>query len=121
MKKMNNKKLMKKIIELDTQTLMSRQQSLRVMVQIATIRKAFGVKNNESNLPIKDFEREIVLSDNDITNEFNQYVNFLKWAKVKNDLDKVLEFENQLNYFIDAVRFFNGKLADDFQESLITL
>lgn len=115
---MNNKKLMEKVIDLDTQILHSRQQSLRVMVQIAIIRKAFGVKNDESNMPVKDFEREIVLSDNDIKVEFYQYLKFWNWAKKKKDLDKALEFKNQLNYFIEAVSFFNEKLANELQESI---
>lgn len=118
---MKNTKLMKKIIELDTQPLMSRQQSLRVMVQIAIIRQAFGVKNNESNMPVKEYERKMVLSDKEITKEFNDYAGYLKWAKDKKDLDKTLEYENQLDYFIDAVRFFNESLADKFQESKINI
>ncbi|MFJ8531171.1 hypothetical protein [Bacillus sp. NPDC094106] len=115
---MNNKKLMKKIIDLDTQFLVTREQSRRVMVQIEIIRKAFGVKNNETNEPVKDYERELVLSDNDIRKEFNKYISFWDWAKEKNDTDKAKEFENQIYYFIEGVRFFNDNLADEFQKSI---
>ncbi|MED1107733.1 hypothetical protein [Bacillus paramycoides] len=112
---MRNKKLMEKVIELDTQTLTTREQSARVMVQIATIRKAFGVKNDETNKPVKDYEREIVLSDDDIKKEFNEYVSFWNRAKERNDMDKAKEFENLIYYFIEAVRFFNDNLADVYE------
>ncbi|OQR53195.1 hypothetical protein [Bacillus sp. CDB3] len=112
---MRNKKLMEKVIELDTQTLTTREQSARVMVQIAIIRKAFGVKNDETNKPVKDYEREIVLSDDDIKKEFNEYVSFWNRTKERNDMDKAKEFENLIYYFIEAVRFFNDNLADVYE------
>lgn len=114
---MRNKKLMEKVIELDTQTLTTREQSARVMVQIAIIRRAFGVKNDETNKPVKDYERVCVLSDDDIKKEFNEYVSFWNRAKEKNDMDKAKEFENLIYYFIEAVRFFNANLADVFQKA----
>lgn len=112
---MNNKKLMKKVIELDTQNLGSRQQAQRCMVQIAIIRKAFGVKNAETDLPVKDFEREIVLSNEEITTEFNQYIRFWEWSRKVRNEGKEIEFRNQVHYFIDAVQFFNDDLANSFQ------
>ncbi|WCK57420.1 hypothetical protein PP175_25470 (plasmid) [Aneurinibacillus sp. Ricciae_BoGa-3] len=116
---MNNTKVMKKVIDLDSQFLATREQSLRVMVQIAIIRKAFGVKNNETNKHVRDYEREIVLSDDDIKKQFNEYMAFWNWAKQKNDMDKAKGFENQIYYFIDGVRFFNANLANEFQQSII--
>lgn len=116
---MKNKKLMEKVIDLDTQFLATKEQSLRVMVQIATIRQAFGVKNDETFKPVKDYERELVLSDDDIKKDFNKYISFWNRAKEKNDMDKAKEFENQIYYFIEAVRFFNVHLADEFQKSII--
>lgn len=113
---MNNVKLMKKVIELDTQTLHSREQSLRVMVQISFIRKAYGVKNNETNEKVLDYERERILTDQEIEKDFNDYIGFWKWAKT-NSTDKAIEYENKINYIIDAVRFFDEKLANSFTES----
>lgn len=110
---------MEKVIDLDTQFLATREQSQRVMVQIAIIRKAFGVKNDETNKPVRDYEREIILSDDDIKKSFNEYIAFWNWAKEKNNMDKAKEFENQIHYFIEAVRFFNANLADEFQKSII--
>lgn len=115
---MNNKKVMKKVIDLDTQFLATREQSLRVMVQIAIIRKAFGVKNSETDKPVEDYEREIVLSDDDIKKQFNQYMAFWNWAKEKNDMDKAKVFENQIYYFIDGVRFFNDSLANEWKSMI---
>ncbi|MBG9776173.1 hypothetical protein [Brevibacillus laterosporus] len=112
---MRNIKIMEKVIELDTQFLSSREQSTRVMIQIAIIRKAFGVKNDETNKPVIDYERKLVLSDDETRKEFEQYLKFLKWSIKKRDLDKQTEYKNQLNCFIDGVTFFNKNLADEFK------
>lgn len=108
---------MEKVNELATQHLVTREQSLKVMVQIATIRKAFGVKNNETNEPIKDYERELVLSDDDIRKQFHEYVSFWNWAKENNSYLEA-EYKNQLTYFILAVRFFNEKLSIEFSKTI---
>lgn len=114
---MNNVQLMKKVIELDTQTLQTREQSKRVMVQIAIIRKTFGVKNSETNDKVLDYERNQVLSDQEVEKAFQQYVGFWEWAIKSNDSDKAKSFENQVYYFIDAVHFFDENLACSFKES----
>lgn len=108
---MNNKILMEKVIELDTQVLKTREQSRRVMVQIAIIRKAFGVKNSETVAPVKEYERSRVLSDQEVKEEFQTYVNFYNWAIAKNDSDKAIQFKNEIYYFIEAVEFFDKSLA----------
>lgn len=112
---MKNAKIMKKVMELDTQYLSSREQSTRVMIQIAIIRKAFGVKNDETNKPVLDYERNLVLSEDETRKELDQYLKFLKWAIDKKDLDKQREFKNQLDCFIDGVDFFNKNLANKFK------
>ncbi|WP_405101501.1 hypothetical protein [Oceanobacillus sp. FSL H7-0719] len=118
---MNNKKLMKKVIELDTQTLHTREQSERVMVQIAIIRKAYGVKNNETDMEVLDFERERVLTDHEIKEEFEKYIGFWEWAINSNDKDKAKQFENKVNYFIDGVNFFDTVLAQEFTNTFKSL
>ncbi|WJE41159.1 hypothetical protein QRD86_00470 (plasmid) [Bacillus halotolerans] len=115
---MKNKKLMEKVIDLDTQVLRTREQSVRVMIQIAIIRKAFGVKNDETNKPVRDYEREIILSDDEIRKEFNSELEFLNRVKEKNDFEKIREFKNRVYYFVDAVRFFNTTLADEFEKKV---
>ena len=118
---MNNKVLMEKVIDLDTQTLHTREQSQRVMIQISIIRKAYGVKDFETNQKVLDFERSRVLSDLEIEKEFKRYVGFWEWAIETKDADKAKLFENQVHYFIDGVRFFNEELADNFKESFLTI
>ena len=118
---MNNKKLMKKVIELDTQYLATREQSQRVMIQIAIIRKAFAVKNSETDEKVLDYERERVLSDQEIEKEFKQYVGYWEWAMKTNNPDKAKSFENQIYYFIDGVRFFDEILAQSFKNSFINI
>src|SRR5690625_2915956 len=102
---MNNKHLMKKVIELDTQSLHSREQGHRVIRQISIIRKAFGVKNSETNAKVLDFERKRVLSDREIEKEFQKYIDFFKWTIKSNNQDKARSFENQVHYFIEGVGF----------------
>lgn len=115
---MNNKKVMKKINDLYFQFLTTREQSRRVITQSGIIRRAFGVKEDEIGNPAKDYEREIILSDDDIREEFNKRISFWDWAKKENDMDRAKEFENIVYYFIDAVKFFNESLADEFQKSV---
>lgn len=115
---MNNKKVIAKINDLYTQFLATKEQSQRVIMQSGIIRRAFGVKEYEIGKPIKDYEREIVLSDDDIRQEFNERISFWNWAKSINDLDRAKEFENIVYYFIDAVKFFNESLAEEFQKSV---
>ncbi|MCY9367596.1 hypothetical protein MOF14_12715 [Bacillus spizizenii] len=113
---MRNKKLMEKVNDLGTQYLSTREHSKRVMIQIAIIMKAFGVKRDEINKPVKDYEREIILSDDEIRKEFFSELKLLNRVKEKNDLEKIREFKNEVHYFVDAVRFFNTTLADEFEK-----
>ncbi|KAA9007360.1 hypothetical protein F4V43_02415 [Paenibacillus spiritus] len=118
---MNNVILMKKVKELMFQTLHSREQSLRVMVQSATICKAFGVKNDEYETEksvAADYERNVVMSDNEIRNDFNKYMGFLKWVIEQNDLDKQREYKNRLHDFVEAVGFFNKELYEEFYQTI---
>jgi hypothetical protein len=115
--KMRNKKLMEKVIDLDTQTLRTREQSQKVMVQIAIIRQSFGVKNDETNKPVKDYERDLILSDDEIKEQFDQQVKWLAIAKEKK-LDQERLLKNQIDYFVEGVSFFNTNLANEFTNSL---
>ena len=112
---MRNKELMEKVIDLDTQVLQSRAQSTKVMIQIAIIRQAFGVKNDETHKPVTDYEREIILSDDEIRKQFNQELEWLNIAKQRNGYGDVEEFRSRVHYFIEAVRFFHTDLADEFE------
>lgn len=118
---MNNKKLMKKVIELDTQKLNTREQSLRVMVQISAIRKAYGVKNNETDEKVLDFERERIMTDQEIEKELDEYIKFWKSFYKTGGNDKAREHENRVYDFIDGVRFFDEKLANKFLEKFDTV
>lgn len=113
---MNNIKLMTKVIDLDTQTLHTREQSHRVMVQIAIIRKAYGVKDYETDNKVLNFEREQILTDQEIEKQFTHYVSYWEWAIESNE-DKAKAFENQVYYFIDGVHFFDEELAQSFKKS----
>lgn len=117
---MNNKKLIKKVKELAFQTLKTKEQSLRVMIQISIIRKAYGIKEYEYELgaPVKDYERDIVLSDDEIKKEVAKYAEWINIDKKRNDYDHIREIQNTIHYFIDGVSFFNKKLANMLKEEL---
>ncbi|MEN0645514.1 hypothetical protein MKY91_20325 [Alkalicoccobacillus gibsonii] len=117
---MNNIKLMKKVKELDFQYLHTREQSQRVMVQIATIRGAYGVNNLESNVEALDYERERVWTDKKIEDEFNQYIRFWEWAKESNN-EKEIEFENSIKFYIDAINFFDETMAKKLKAKYVEL
>lgn len=108
---------MGKVKELATQTLLSREQSLRVMMQDAVIRRAFGVKDDEHEKPFQDYDRQRVMTDDEIRNEFERYKGFYNWAIETNDIDKQTEFRNRINYFIEAVKFFSEDLANEFENN----
>ncbi|MGG4105182.1 hypothetical protein AAXB25_14795 [Paenibacillus lautus] len=108
---MRNKELMTKIKELAT----SFGNASRIDVQIAIIRQAFGVKNDEHQKMIRDYERKVVLSDDQIREKFQERIRFYKWAVKENNRVRIHEFGNEIFYFIDAVRFFNFNLADEFE------
>lgn len=118
---MRNIELMKKVKDLATQHLGNSDHSSRVMVQIAIIRQAFGVKNDEHEKPFRDYERDRVLSDDEIRKVFQQRVDFFEWAVKENNSSKIRQFGNQIMDFIDAVRFFHKELADEFEEVRIQL
>lgn len=115
---MRNKELIQKVKELATKPLYTRDQSSRIMVQIAIIRQAFGVKNNEHENIIRDYERERILSDDDIRKEFEKYLGFLDWSIEIGDAIKKREFFNNTISFIDAVEFFSQDLSDEFNKRI---
>lgn len=111
---MRNVVLMKKVTELSTMRLYTDEQSIKAMVQVATICRAFSVKNNEHEFVVRDYEREQVMTDEDIRKIFNQYMKFLAWAIEKGNKIKIQESEWTLRYFIEAVAFFDRDLAKKF-------
>lgn len=115
---MNNVTLMNKVKELDFKTLTSREESIKVMTQIAIIRRAFGVKDYESDTPAKDYEREIVLTDGQIKEEFNGYIEFKETFEKYGDIGNARDYESRLHYFVEAVEFFKPELANELKEML---
>lgn len=117
--KMNNTLLMDKVKELDFQTLHTREQSLKVMTQISVIRKAFGVKNDESNTVATSYERDRVMTNQDIKKDFSDYGRWITLNR-KHGLEERNHEDNYYNrarYHIEAVEFFDKDLASELKES----
>ena len=116
---MNNTLLMNKVKELDFQPLHTREQSLKVMTQVAIIRKAFGVKNDESNTVAASYERERVMTNEDIKKDFSKYGEWITLNR-KHGLEERNHEENNYNgarNYIEAVEFFDKDLASELKES----
>lgn len=113
---MNNIELMKEVIKLDTENLKSRLHAQKNQLQLSVIRKAFGVKNGETDAKVENYERERIMSDAEIVKEFEKYIGFWKWAKqVQNN--KEYEYKNSILFFIEAVAFFDVKLSETLQNN----
>lgn len=112
--RISNKKLMEKVIELGTDQTFMRTEKERIMIQIGVICDAFGVKNNEYKHPIEDYEREMVVTEDAIKKEFNRELRWLEVAETHYS-HKIEDFKNRIKYFIEAVRFFHPRLADELE------
>lgn len=114
-KTISNHKLLDLIYQLDHETLKGTEHSIKNMVQISVLRKAFGVKNDESEYraykKFHDYERLQVNTNKDIINKFNDYIEFYKGLphqKIENILS--------IKYYIEAVKVFNNQLASQLLE-----
>lgn len=110
---MNNVKLMNEVINMYFQTLHTREQSRRIMVQSSILRKVYGIKEGEivQGTSIPDYERQRVLSNKEVEDRLNDYIGYYEWALNKGDKDKAFNFKNEVYYFIEAVDFFDKSLA----------
>lgn len=112
---MDNVLLMNKVRELATEHLVSRDDSMRVMEQIAVIRKAFGVKNDEHDLEVTSYDRKRVQSDEDIFYDFSYYPRLIELNEKMGRGSVNTPFIYSMQYYIAGVRFFDEALADKLQ------
>lgn len=121
---MENKKLMVKVASLYTENTSSRIRNVQIDVESSIIRKAFGVKNGEIDKAIQtpkeveNFNRKTVLTDNQITEKYMEYIEFFKWAKAT-DSNSRYDAEIKLEYFVKGVDFFNKSLAEKLKQIAI--
>lgn len=115
---MNNITLMKKINELNLQKLTSREDSLKVITQIAIIRRAFNVKDVESDTLAKEYERELVITDEQIKKEFNNLNEFYQDFSKLDYIQESRDYKARMTYFIEAVEFFKPELSSELKTLL---
>lgn len=115
---MNNIKLMKKVNELNLQKLTSREESLKVITQIAIIRRAFDVKDVESDTPAKEYERELVMTDEQIKSEFNKLKTFYQDFTRLEYIQESRDYKARMTYLIEAVEFFKPELSSELKTLL---
>ena len=113
---MKNTDVMYKIKDLSFRTSITKEERLMVEHESGIIRNAFGVKDHEIEGGVTEFERPVLLSDGEIKEKLTQKINFLINAKKLNLSDQVYEYERAVLYFINGVRFFNSKLADELED-----
>ena len=115
---MNNVTLMKKVNALNLQKLTSREESLKVITQIAIIRRAFNVKDVESDTPAKEYERELVMTDDQIKEEFDKLNGLYQDFKRLEYIQESRDYKARMTYFIEAVEFFKPELSAELKTLL---
>ena len=115
---MNNVLLMKKVNALNLQKLTSREESLKVMTQIAIIRRAFNVKDVESDTPANEYDRELAMTNDQIKEEFNKLNEFYQDFTELDYIQESRDYKARMTYFIEAVEFFNPKLSAELKGTL---
>ena len=111
---MNNRILMEKLQYLWNKKCTG-EESNRISTQIAVIRNAFGISIDdiESDEPIKDFDRQRVLSYFEIEKKMKDYfVKGVEYGNEHNDEKQKWDSMLRMLYYIDAVRFFDDGMAD---------
>lgn len=112
---MNNKTLMKKLVGLYFKPFKTKEDILEIETKAGVLQRAFGVKDYEIDNPIKDFEREVVLSNDEIKAELNKVLEWITYAKENNNYGDVNMYKNRAYYFVEAVNFFNANLASELK------
>ena len=115
---MNNVTLMKKVKELDFQKLTSSEESIRVMTQSAIIRKAFSVKDIEIETPAKEYERGLVMTNDQLKGEFNKLKTFYQDFTKLEYIQQSRDYKARMTYFIEAVEFFKPELSTELKTLL---
>ncbi|PGK51857.1 hypothetical protein CN918_29130 [Priestia megaterium] len=113
---MKNTEVMFKIKDLYFQTSITREERLKVEHESSIIRNAFGVKDHEIEGAVTEFERPVILSDDEIKEKLTHKMDLLLNAKKLNLSEQVYQYERAVLYFINGVRFFNSKLADELDK-----
>lgn len=107
----SNHKLLNEVYRLENEILRGREHSLKNMVQIAILRKTFGVKNNETEdksfMNFKDYERYQVNTNKDIINNFNEKIDLPHYR-----MDNTV----RIKYFIEVVKIFNEEIANELNQ-----
>lgn len=111
----SNHKLLNEVYRLENEKTISRELTIKNMVQIAILRKTFGVKNNETEdksfMNFKDYKRYQVNTNKDIINNFNENIDFYHDLP-HSRLDNMV----RIKYFIEVVKIFNEELANELNQ-----
>lgn len=103
---MNNQELINKVYHLWNKQTRSREDTIKTCVQCSVTRSAFAVKENEIVNNPPEYERSQSLSNEEIKAKYLEYVKLSQ---------SFYEYKNKLIYFIEAVSFFNEKLASELK------
>lgn len=111
----SNHKLLNEVYRLENEKTISRELTIKNMVQIAILRGAFGVKDIETEdksfMNFKDYERYQVNTNKDIIDNFNDKIDFYHDLP-HSRLDNMV----RIKYLIEAVKFFNEELANELKQ-----
>lgn len=110
-----NVKLMEEINYLWFTPFTSRSDIAHSQLRISVLRKAFGVKNGESDKKPTQFVRNQIQSNEEIKSNFMDYVRFYTVSMKRKD-GKTTEHLQAIQSFISAVNFFNPELANELKD-----
>ena len=119
MNSINNKILLTEIQRLDYEKTTSRIHAKECEVKVATLSRAFGVKNYEDEVPksqFEDYERLQIQTNTEIQKIVEEYIEGYTDVSKSKDLSHLQEyFYHSIIFTIESVEFFNPDLAEELK------
>lgn len=119
MNSINNKTLLTEIQRFDYEKTTSRIHARECGVKVATLSRAFGVKNYEDEKPknqFEDYERIQIQTNEEIKKNVKEDIESYQNVSNSKDLLHLQEyFYYKIIFTIESVEFFNPKLSEELR------
>lgn len=120
MNSINNKILLTEIQRLDYETTISKIHAIECGVKVATLCRAFEVKNYEDEKPkeqFENYERFQVQTNDEIKMKFTKDIeDYQEFSTIKNLLHLQEYTYYKIIFTLEIVEFFNKPLAEELKE-----
>ncbi|WP_440862473.1 hypothetical protein [Staphylococcus shinii] len=122
MNSINNKTLLTEVQRLDYETTKSKIHARECEVKVATLRRAFGVKNYEDEKPksqFEDYERVQIQTNEEIKKNLKEDIaSYQSVSNSKSLLHLQEYYYYSIIFTIESVEFFNPELAEELKTLL---